>query len=176
MQSTATWLLMYAVLPLLIASGFADWVCHRATRIETTSGLTENAVHWLMLAEIGSALAAVALCEINGAVLAWSALMILLHEGTVWLELRYTVSRREVRPIEQVVHSFMELLPLVALALLFVIAAPGMELHLRRTPWPLGYAACAAVGMLLFNLLPMAGETLRCWRSSSRILPRPGPR
>jgi hypothetical protein len=165
MQSTATWLLMYAVLPLLIAAGFADWACHRATRIEATSGRTENAVHWLMFAQIGTALAAVALCEVNGAVLACVAGLIALHETTVWLELRYTVARREVRPIEQVVHSFMELLPLVGLALLFVIATPGMELRPRRAAWPTGYATAVALGGLLFNVLPMAEETLRCWRA-----------
>lgn len=182
MQQTATWLLMYAVLPLLVAAGFVDWLCHRATAIEATSGLRESLVHWLMFAQVGSAIAAVALFEINAAVLLWVGLVFLLHEVTVWLELRYTVGKREVRPVEQVVHSFMEMLPLVAWALLFVIAQPGDGLRLRRAPLPEGYVFYAALGMLLFNVLPLAEETVRCVRArrQARINrhthPRPAPR
>jgi hypothetical protein len=31
-------LLMYVVLPLWLAAGFADYLCHRAARIAETSG------------------------------------------------------------------------------------------------------------------------------------------
>jgi hypothetical protein len=31
--------LMYFVLPVWLAAGFADYLCHRATCIETTSGI-----------------------------------------------------------------------------------------------------------------------------------------
>ena len=174
MHSTVTWLLMYAVLPLLIAVGFFDWLCHRATRIESTSGLTENIVHWLMFAQLGTAVMVVAAFETNLAVLLWVGLAFALHELTVWLELRYTVEKRQVRPIEQVVHSFMELLPLVAFALLVVIAAPDFALRLRREAWPAGYVFYAAAGVLVFNILPLAEETWRCF--SSRTRPPPAPR
>jgi hypothetical protein len=164
MHQTATWFLMYAVLPLLIVAGFADWLCHRATEIEATSGLRENLVHWLMFGQVGSGIAAVMFFEVNTTVVLWVGFVFLLHEVTVWLELRYTVDRREVRPVEQVVHSFMEMLPLVAFALLFVIASPGEGLRLRRAPLPEGYVLYAGVGVLLFNVLPLAEETVRCLR------------
>ena len=174
MQQTATLLLMYAVLPLLILAGFADWVCHRATEIESTSGLRENALHWLMFGQMGAAIAVVVLFQINLTVLALVGLVFLAHELTVWMELRYTVARREVRPIEQVVHSFLELLPLVALALLVVVASPDWGLRLRRAPWSVGYAATMAAGVLLFNVLPLAEESWRCLRFRTRR--SPGPR
>jgi hypothetical protein len=174
MQQTATWLLMYAVLPLLIAVGFFDWLCHRATRIEATSGLAENLVHWLMFAQIGTAVMVVAAFQTNLAVLLWVGVAFGLHELTVWLELRYTVNRREVRPIEQVVHSFMELLPRVAFALLAVIAAPDFGLRLRREAWPAGYTFYTVAAVLLFNILPLAEETWRCF--SCRTRPPPAPR
>jgi hypothetical protein len=177
MHQTATWFLMYAVLPLFIVAGFVDWLCHRSTEIEITSGLRENLVHWLMFGQIGSGAAAVMLFEVNATVVLWVGFVFLLHEVTVWLELRYTVDRREVRPFEQVVHSFMEMLPLVAFALLFVIASPSDGLRLRRAPLPQGYVFYAGVGVLLFNVLPLAEETVRCWHAlRSRIPPLPGPR
>ena len=36
-----------------MACGCADWACHRRTRIESTSGLTENLFHWVLMGEIG---------------------------------------------------------------------------------------------------------------------------
>jgi hypothetical protein len=38
-------LLMYFVLPLWLAAGFADYLCHRATHIEETSGWKESVLH-----------------------------------------------------------------------------------------------------------------------------------
>jgi hypothetical protein len=174
MHQTATWLLMYAVLPLLIVAGFVDWLCHRATDIESTSGLRENIVHWLMFGQVGAGIAAVILFEVNTTIVLWVGFVFLVHEVTVWMELRYTVDLREVRPVEQVTHSFMEMLPLVAFALLFVIAAPGDGLRPRRAPLPEGYILYAGIGVLLFNVLPLAEESWRCLTSRTRR--RPGPR
>ena len=41
-------LMLYVFLPLWGIAGFADWCCHRATRIEHTSGLKESLIHSLM--------------------------------------------------------------------------------------------------------------------------------
>src|SRR5690606_8474458 len=68
LQDGALLLLMYAVFPLWVAAGLADWSCHRRTRIEHTSGLAENAFHWALLAQVGLAALAVALLEVNAAV------------------------------------------------------------------------------------------------------------
>ena len=35
-------MLMYFVMPLWLAAGFADYLCHRATHIERTSGWKES--------------------------------------------------------------------------------------------------------------------------------------
>jgi hypothetical protein len=31
-------ILMYFILPVWLVAGFADWLCHRASHIETTTG------------------------------------------------------------------------------------------------------------------------------------------
>ena len=167
---------MYAVVPLWIAAGLADWACHRGTAIERTSGLRENLLHWLLLAQGGLVLVAVALFEVDAAVLLIAFAGFLAHELTTYLELRYTVARREVRPVEQMVHSFMELLPLVILALLAVMqwdqvlalfdaGTPDFGLQTKDRPWPLPYLAAAALAVLVFNVLPLLEETIRCLRA-----------
>jgi hypothetical protein len=67
----------------------------------------------------------------------------------------------------------MELLPLVALALLAVVAAPDAGLRLRREPWSTAYALAAAAAVLLFNVLPLAEETARCLSRRTRRPPAP---
>ena len=181
MAPPAALLLIVVVFPLWIVAGLADWACHRATRIESTSGLTESLLHWVLLAQAGTAVLAMALLEINAAVLLIVLAAILLHELTVWLELRYTVPRRNVRPIEQMVHSFEELLPLAALVLLAAVAweqalalvgagteATDLKLRWKQQPLPPALLLGGIGAVLLFNVLPLAQETAACLRARRR--------
>jgi hypothetical protein len=182
MADAARLVLMYAMLPLWIAAGLADWACHRRAAIEHTAGLRENLFHWLLFAEVGVGMVAVALFEVNGAVLLIVLGALLLHEATVYVELRYAVSMRRVEPFEQMVHSFLEVLPLGALALLVVIhlgqspanARFDLVLEWKREPWPPGYLVGAMAAVTVFNVLPLAEEAWRC--ISSRIPPRLAPK
>jgi len=61
--------LMYVLVPAWFVPGVADWVMHRKTRIERTSGLRESLVHALMMGEISVPVTLVLLCEVNPALL-----------------------------------------------------------------------------------------------------------
>jgi hypothetical protein len=174
-EDAARLLLMYAVVPAWIVAGLVDWWCHRRTGIERTSGLPENLFHWVLFGEAGLALVAVGLLEINAAILLLVFAAFLAHEATTFVELRYTVPLRDVRPFEQMVHSFMEILPLIVLALLAVMAwdqvlalfgagTADFALRPKAEPWPAGYLLGIAGAVLAFNVLPLAGEGLRCLR------------
>jgi hypothetical protein len=174
-------LLMAGVVPLWILAGLVDWWCHRRTAIERTSGLRENLFHWLLFAEAGVALGAVAVLDVNAALLLLVAAAFLVHELTTFIELRYTVPRREVAPLEQMVHSFMEILPLGLLGLLAVMGwdqllaqggPPDFAPRATRTPWPPAYLLAVAGAVFVFNVLPLAEEALRCWRARG-VPPRP---
>lgn len=177
MAETAQLILMYAVFPVWVAAGFADWVCHRRTSIATTGGLPENIFHWLLFGQIGVGLLAVAFLEINGAVLLIVAAVFAVHEFTVYRELRFAAPLREIRPAEQMVHSFLELLPLLSLALLAVIAGPSVAdfgLRLKAQPWGAAYLLGALALSFVFNVLPLAQEFFSCLRA--RTGRSPGPR
>jgi hypothetical protein len=166
------------VYPLWVASGLADWACHRATHIAGTSGLRENLLHQVMFAEIGCAITAMALLEVNAAVLLVVAAAFVLHELTVWWDLRVSLPVRTVTGFEQMVHSFQELLPLVSLLLLAVLAwdqalavvglgsePADLRLRWKDDPLPLPVLVAGASAALLFNALPLAQETLACLRA-----------
>lgn len=187
MAEPARMLLMTVVLPLWIAAGLADWACHRATGIERTSGLRENLLHWLMFGQMGIAVLAFTLLEVNAAVLAIVLAAFVVHEATVWWDLRYSTPRREVRPVEQLVHSFQELLPLAAWLLLAAAhweqvlalagAGPaGWSLRWKEQPWPRAVLLGGALAVLVFNVLPLAQEARACLRARRRTPPPPAPR
>src|SRR4051812_24630463 len=62
--------LMYFVMPLWLLAGFADYLCHRAAHIESTSGPKESVLHLLLLAEMGVPVLAALFFEINAFVIA----------------------------------------------------------------------------------------------------------
>jgi hypothetical protein len=178
MQEPARFILMYLVFPLWVAAGFADWACHRRTRIEQTSGLKENLLHLLMFGEIGVGMLAVALLEINAAVLLIVIAAFVVHELTVYWDLHYSTPLRHVGPFEQMVHSFLEILPLLSLALLAAMAWPqalalvgwGSEaadwsLRAKTQPLPAAYLLGGLLLSVVFNALPLLQETWACWRA-----------
>src|SRR5690349_8023737 len=127
MQDVAGFVLMYLVFPMWVAAGFADWWCHRRTAIAVTSGIGENLLHWLMYAQIGVGMLAVLLFDLDAGVLAIVFGVFVAHELTVYWDLAFSTLRRDVGPFEQMVHSFLELLPLFSLALLAMLAWPQAQ-------------------------------------------------
>lgn len=168
-EAAAVLLLLYGVLPLWVAAGLADWACHWRSRIEDSAGWVESACHWLLFSLVGAGVLAGLLLRLNAGLLLLCGLLAVLHHLVVYAELRYVASRRVISPIEQMVHSFLELLPLMALALLVVLATPAGHLDppldwalQRRTPalpWSVWVGVLGAV--LLFNGLPLLHELLR---------------
>jgi hypothetical protein len=187
MQEPVRFISMYLAFPLWVAVGFADWACHRHTHIERTSGLKENLLHVLMAIEMGVAIAAVAFLEINAAVLLLVLALFAVHELTVYWDLHYSTPLRHVGPFEQMVHSFMEILPLLSLAFLSLLAWPQVlalvglgdlpadwSLRLKQEPLPPEYLQAAGLLVVAFNVIPLLQETWSCaWaRPPARVRAR----
>jgi hypothetical protein len=99
----------------------ADWACHRYSRIECTAGVKESLIHLLLLGEMGMPVLATLYLEITSLIILMMVAAFLAHEATVYADLRIAVSKREVTPTEQMVHSFMEMMPLVGIWLVSVL-------------------------------------------------------
>ena len=166
--------LAYFVVPIWAASGIADWICHRATHIESTTGAKESLLHLLMLAEMAVPVLAGLFLEITSPVLALMIAAFFLHEATALWDVSYAVTRREVTPVEQHVHSFLEMVPLMALSFIAVLHWPqmlalfglgpeGADLSIRRkeSPLPTNFIAADLGSDLLFAVLPYLEELWR---------------
>ncbi|PKV82875.1 diguanylate cyclase [Streptomyces sp. TLI_146] len=170
--------LLYGVLPLWVVPGLADWWMHRRTRIEDTSGVRESAVHALMMTEAGLPVTVGLLARINPLVLSTMGGAALAHGATALWDVNLATKEREVRPIEQHIHSFLEVLPLTAMAFAACLHPEAVRATLRGGPgpddWkllpkdrplPARYLAALAATITLGVALPYAEEMRRCLRA-----------
>ncbi|WP_249374782.1 diguanylate cyclase [Streptomyces sp. I05A-00742] len=174
---------MYGLLPSWFVPGVADWVMHRRTRIEDTSGTKESLIHALMMTEVGVPIALTLLCEVNPLLLSVQLGATACHEATALWDVRTAVdSDRDVKPVEQHIHSFLESLPFAALASLMCLHPDQVRSLLRggagdpaawrlvprRRPLPAKYLAGIALAVGTFVALPYGEELVRCVRQGRR--------
>lgn len=168
-------LLMYLFLPLWGIAGFADWCCHRATRIETTSGLKEALMHCAMGIQIAIPILLCLLFEVNVLVLLVCLVAFILHEWVAHMDVQFALPRREVSVWEMHAHSFLATLPLYMFSLIAVINWPVVlnlltfnwanEMSLATVPEPHGsptYLPWYLAFMCVFCVFPYIEELIRC--------------
>jgi hypothetical protein len=151
-------LLGFGLLPLWLLAGAADWVCHRRSRIALTSGPRESAVHALLHLQVALPVSIALWLEITAPLLVLMALAVAAHMFTSWVDTSLAQPRRHIAPIEQQVHSWLEMLPLFALlciALLHTgeLVSPRWEFLPRSAPiapvWRMAILGGFAAGLLM---------------------------
>jgi hypothetical protein len=166
--------LMYFVVPLWLLAGFADWLCHRASHIATTTGAKESLIHLLMFTEVGVPLVAVLFPDVNAGIILLMIGSFLVHEATALWDVSYATTAREVTPIEQHVHSFSRNDPVDghcgdcrhALGPVPGPVRPCDEparfgLVRKAEPLPMLYVAAVFAAVVLFEFLPYFEELAR---------------
>ena len=175
--------LMYFVLPLWLVAGFADYLCHRASHIATTSGPKESLIHLLMLTEIGIAVTAAMTFEIDAAIIVLMIIVWAAHEATAVWDVTFAHHKREVTPIEQWVHGYLGVLPLLSLLMVVILhwsqflalfglgtETPRFDIVWKDPPLPWGYVLPIISATVLFEVLPYVEELARGLRA--RLWPR----
>ncbi|WP_028805430.1 hypothetical protein [Streptomyces sp. 142MFCol3.1] len=170
--------LLYGVLPLWFVPAVADWVMHRRSDIEHTSGVRESAVHALMMTEAGVPVVAGLIAKVNPLVLSLMGGAAVVHGATALWDVSLATDKREVRPVEQHLHSFLEVLPLTAAAFTTCLhwdqvrealrgggRADDWKLVPKERPLSAGYLTAIAAGVGLCVALPYAEEMIRCVRA-----------
>ena len=167
------WLLGGVVFPAWLLSGFADYACHARTDIAHTSGVHESALHLLQTAEIGVPMLAFLFLEVNASVLLLMFAGVLLHTFSSWRDVRYAATLRVIPPFEQYVHSFLNVLPWMALALVAVLHWPVVvglfdpsiasrwSLQLREPAFDGAIVAAILVACALLGVVPGLLEFIR---------------
>jgi hypothetical protein len=169
--------LMYVVVPVWLLAGLADYLCHRASHIERTSGVAESLLHLLQFGEVGLPLLAALFLEIDAAVLLMMLAGLVLHQATAVWDVRYANGTRRVPPAEQHVHGVLEMAPAIATASvailhwpqflsLFGIGDAHFTLELKHIPLPGWYLSMVMAGVVVCGVLPYGEELVRTLRAS----------
>jgi hypothetical protein len=166
--------LLYGVVPAWLAFGLADWLCHRRSRIERTSGPRESLLHLAQFATVGVPLLAVLFLQVNAAIMLLMLAALVLHQAIATADVRYANATRHVSPAEQHVHGALEALPAAASFLVVVLhwqefralwsGGASFALSLKQPPLPAWYLLAVLVAVGLFGALPYGEELLRTLR------------
>jgi len=113
-------------------------------------------------------------------------LAFIVHEATALYDVSYALPRRHVGVLEQHVHSFMEVLPFVALLFVTILnwdqclalvglggEPPRFELKLKTDPIPAGYLLTLLSSILFFMSVPYTEELWRCMKVERHRLVKP---
>jgi hypothetical protein len=123
MTAQYTWehLLIYGFYPAWMLAGLGDYLAHRFTHIETTSGANEASLHILEFVVMAVWLTLCVMLQMTLAMLLGSILLVALHTVLTYIDVNYTIGRRHISAFEQLVHGVMTILPIAALCVLAVM-------------------------------------------------------
>ncbi|EAR10707.1 hypothetical protein [Reinekea blandensis] len=172
-------ILLYLFLPLWGIAGFVDWLCHRATQIETTSGLKESLMHTLMGIQVGIPILLCLTFRVNVLILLLCLAAWALHEFVAHMDVKFASPRRKISIWEMHAHSYLATLPLYMLSIIAVINWPvvvdlvtlNWTGQLRLVPMEYahgfdGYLFWYLTFMAVACVFPYLEENLRCLRAA----------
>lgn len=174
-------LLLYAVFPLWLIVGLADGLCHQLTDLPHTSGVRESALHVAMLSQLGLGTLIVLFVEISAPVLFMLGGIVVAHTLTTYVDIAYTLGRRRIGALEQMIHGWLQILPFIAWGLLALAHWPQTlalvngdiatwSLQLRDPPLPAALVVSVIGLSVVFAAAPVFLELLQAWRTGRRLI------
>ena len=167
--------LLFALLPIWGIAGFCDWLCHRATKIESTSGIKESLMHSLMGIQIGIPILLCLFFEVNVLILLICVLTWLLHEGVAHWDVSYAAPRRTISIWEMHAHNYLGTLPMYMLIIIVIInwsefiklvsfqwQGQMVLIPLDQPQGGAGYVTAYLTFMAVLCVFPYFEENIRC--------------
>lgn len=158
----------FALYPVWLIAGVGDYLCHRRTNIEATSGWRESAFHVAMMLQVAIPLLAILIFHINALIMAIVIAGALLHTATFYWDLKYTYDKRAITPAEQLVHTLLVAIPLFAASIVTILhwsERHDWSVRLKEQPVPAPYLVLILGAAVVLNLLPLFEEV---WRTTRR--------
>src|SRR5204863_6338884 len=132
----------------------------------------ESVLHLLQFAEMAVPILAALFLEITSGVILLMVVCLVLHQATAMWDVSYAAAMREVKPIEQHVHSVLEMMPLTGLLIvvalhwdafiaLFGLAPASFRLAPKGVPLPWPYIVTVLSLTLLLEMLLYLEELTR---------------
>jgi len=174
LQTALYQLIGFALYPLWLAAGAGDYLCHRRTKLEVTSGLPESQMHVAQYVCIAVTVIAAVFFSFVGSVLYLVATAVAVHTALSYFDVRYTFSRRVISPLEQHIHAVLCIVPIVAVVLLAMAdAVSANQASLLRSPPLSPMLAGLIIGsIVILSGAPLVEEFIRSFRATKQSAQR----
>ncbi len=174
-------LILYVILPLWGISGFVDWVCHRVTKIEHTSGLKESVIHAIMGIQIGIPIVVGITFQMNVLVFLICLAALVAHEIVAHHDVAYTMDKRKISIWEVHAHNYLATIPFYLIALI-AVRNPATLVKTFTLDWAgqlelipyaepvggAGYLPWYLTFMGVICIIPYTEELVRCLLARAR--------
>jgi hypothetical protein len=169
-------LVMFGCLPLWLVMGFLDWYCHKQSQIERTTGAKESVFHAIMGIQVGLPVLLGLYFEINALQFIIMFAILIFHELVAHMDVKYALHKRKISILETHVHSFLECLPFVIVALIICINWPAfvdfitfnwqgnLGLAWKKNPLNTEYITYYFFTLIVLDVIPYIEEFIRCYR------------
>lgn len=167
-MATELWLAYIAYL-VWLAAGLADFACHWRTDLPHTSGVAESTTHLVQLGLLGLAIV-LGLAFAMGPAIALALLaLVVAHAIVGYVDTRIAFgARRVLRPVEQHVHSVLDMAPIVAFVWLLLSTWPAAtsgdwRWQLRQPMLPVGVWLAVLIPAVALCVAPAVLEFRAAW-------------
>ena len=152
-------------------AGGLDFLCHRRTHLPTTSGTAESRMHLVQMALCGGATLLWLILEPTAGFALMLLVLVIAHAWAGYLDTRAAFrSVRIVLPVEQHLHSILDVAPWLAWAAIAWLAASDADLDwalgVRQSPLPLTVWALVLMPALALCVPPALLEYRDALRAS----------
>lgn len=147
-----------------LTAGFGDFLCHRRTDLPHTSGVAESATHLLQLALLGAAIVLGLAFAPGRSILCLIVVLVVAHALVGYWDTRIAFKhRRVILPIEQHIHSILDMAPWIAFGWLAadawgVVANGDWQLRMRQPMPPVALWIAVLLPAVLLCVAPAASE------------------
>ena len=169
-MSTEIWL-AYCGYLIWLSAGFADFVCHRRTDLPFTSGVAESTTHLLELALLALGVVLVLAFDVGRSILLVILVLVIAHAVVGYVDTRTAFARRRVvLPVEQHIHSVLDMAPIIAFAWIVITTWPAAtsaswQLEPRRPALSMGIWLAVVAPPALLCVVPAMLEFRMAWRA-----------
>lgn len=153
--------LAYVVYLVWLCFGCVDFAIHRRTDLPLTSGLRESTLHGFQLLIAGSGVLLWAAFDSSWAVVALLGCLAAVHAAAAYADTVVAVQKRPVTPLEQHVHSVLDIAPWAFVGYTAWTADPTWTV--TWGPQPLWVWVALVLPTLPTVLLPWMAEFRAAW-------------
>ena len=172
---TELWL-AYCGYLVWLSAGFGDFVCHRVTDLPHTSGVPESFSHLLQLALLGVAIVIGLAFETGATVTLLLGVLVVAHAVVGYWDTRIAFRRKRVLlPIEQHIHSVLDMAPIVAFGWVVARAWSGdaggdWSVALRSPAVSIQVWLAVLVPAIVLCVVPATMEFIAASKASSAVV------